>query len=368
VRVVGRWGVRTVLGVLLLLATAVPGLPQSTNLVPVLSHVTPSVALVVSEDENGHPFESGSAFVVDDGGLLLTALHVVATARQISVTLPDRPALGADVIAIDEAHDVALLRAPSFSRGSTAALPLGDSGALQAGEGVVVVGYPLASPHDAPVTVTQGIVSALRTDQGYIQIDASVNPGESGGPVLTRDGKVIGIVDASVEGAQNFNLAVPISFGRTLLERAGGSGSPVDAIALPLTSASPVPLGYASGGIGPHGHQDGVGVQCAAPPPRAAVLDAVGAMLTVGGTLHVVTWLSTGKGAALNSAAAFGRVDGTSARQFSGVLPRLNLPPATICLNYTAWNDSVLPIGFTFNVAYSLGYRVFRTSLVPAAH
>jgi len=352
----------------LLLATVAPGLPQSPDLVPVLSRVTPSVALVVSEDENGHPFESGSAFVVDGSGLLLTALHVVATARQVSVTLPDRPALGADVIGIDEAHDVALLRAPSFSRGSVAALPLGDSGALQAGEGVVVVGYPFASPHDAPVTVTQGIVSALRTDQGYIQIDASVNPGDSGGPVLTRDGKVIGIVDASVEGAQNFNLAVPINFGRALVEQAVASRSPVDAIPLPLTSPSPVPLAYASGGIGPHGRQDGLGVQCAAPPPRAAILDAVGATLSVGGTLHVVTWLSTGKGAPLNSEASFGRVDGTSARRFSGVVPRLNLPPATICLNYTAWNDSVLPIGFTFNIAYSLGYRVFRATPVPAAH
>ncbi|HYM70440.1 MAG TPA: S1C family serine protease [bacterium] len=356
-----RWGsAAATLGWLLVAAAA--GSSQSSDLVPLVSSVTPSVALGTAQDDDGQPAESGAAFIVGDDGLLLTALHVVDTARQITVTFPGHPPLGADVVAIDPDHDAALLRVPSLPRPAARPLTLADPGAVQVGAGVVVVGYPLPSPQAPTVTVNQGIVSALRAQEGYIQIDAAVNPGDSGGPVLTLDGKVIGIVDASVAGAQNFNLAVPVDFERALVQRATSPGASHAPLSLPLTSPQPVALVFASGGIGPRARQERVGVGCVAPPPRAALLDKVGVSLHVDGALHVVTWLSWGTGAPAQSPEAFGRVDGTAVRQFAGALPRLHLRPETVCFNYSAWNDTVFPVGLSFHVTYTLGYRVFPLS------
>ncbi len=228
------------------LAATSPGLSQPLNLVPLVSATTPSVAFVVAQDESGQPVESGTAFVAASDGLLLTALHVVAAASQITVTLPGYPALGADVIAIDADHDVALLRVPSLPHNRVRPLALGDSDAVPVGARVVVIGYPFPSPSAPAVTVDQGIVSALRAEDRFIQVDASANAGDSGGPVLSVDGNVIGIMDASVAGAQNFNLAVPINAGRALLQRvpAGGAAS---VLALPLTVPRPIPLRFGAG-------------------------------------------------------------------------------------------------------------------------
>ena len=353
-----RWSVLAAAGLLLLVTPT--GFSQPASLVPLLGKVTPAVALVVAQQHGGQTIDTGTAFVVDANGLLLTALHVVALADQISVRLPDHPPLGADVLAIDTAHDVAVLHVPSLARPGPAPLPLGDDAAVQPGVGVVLVGYPLASPDHPTVTVNQGIVSALRTEQGYIQIDAAVNPGDSGGPVLTLDGKVIGIVDASVAGAQNFNLALPIDVGRALLQRAAAAAP----LALPLTAPAPVPLTFVSPGVGPHSHRDALGAMCVPPPPHAALLSDVGVEVSVQGGLRVVLWLSWEKGAPLNSPASFGSVDATTMRQLTGTLPRLDSMPATVCLNYTATNNSGLPFGMTFSATYTLGYRVFRPSSI----
>jgi len=345
-----------------LLLAVLPSLSQPSNLVPLVGATTPSVALVVAQDANGQPTESGTAFVVDAGGLLLTALHVVDTASQITVTLPGHPALGADVIAMDAEHDAALLRVPSLPHDAVSPLTLGDSDVVSVGEGVVVIGYPFPSPGAPSVTVGRGIVSAVRTADRFIQVDASANPGDSGGPVLSLDGSVIGIMDASVAGAQNFNLAVPINFGRALVQQATSAGPAANVLPLPLTVPRPVPMTFTSSGIGPRAKQDRLGVDCTPPPPRAALLDEVDAVMHVSGVLHVVTWLSRNGGAPAQSPLSFGQVDGTTTRQFAGTLRELHLLPMTVCLNYSAWNDTVLPFGLTFDVTYTLGYRVFAGS------
>jgi hypothetical protein len=362
------WTAAVASGVGVVLALALPASSDVPDFAPMIKMVTPSVAFVLSKDENGRLAESGTAFVVDPTGLLLTALHVVDEASQISVLLPSQRALGADVIGIDVDHDVALLSAPSMPRPGPPALALGNSSGVHLGETVLVVGYPLPSPQSPTLTVTHGIVSALRTQAGYIQIDAPVNPGDSGGPVLTRDGKVIGIVDASVRGAQNFNFAIPSDFAGGVLARVASGGSPAIPMTLPLTSPASMPLVFSSPGIGPHGRDQHLGAACAPPPPHAAVLDDVGVALRVQGTLHVVTWLSWQNGAPLNSEASFARLDGTQARQLTGMLARLHLQPDTVCLNYEAWNTSIVPIGLTFSVQYTLGYRVFKEPATPATH
>ncbi len=357
-----RWRVLLAVGLVLLITPA--GFSQPENLAPLLGKITPAVALVVAQQRGGQPIDTGTAFVVDANGILLTALHVVALADQISVRLPDHPPLGADVIAIDIAHDAAVLRVPSLAHPGPAPLALGDGTSVQAGAGVVVVGYPLAQLDHPTVTVNQGIVSVVHTTDGYIQIDAAVNPGDSGGPVLTLDGKVIGIVDASVEGAQNFNLALPIEVGRSLLQRAAAAVATGAPLALPLTSPSPMPINFASPGIGPHSHRDVLGAVCVPPPTRAAILSDVGVDVSVEGGLRVVVWLSWEKGAPLQSPAAFASVDATTMRRLVGTLPQLNSMPAPVCLNYTATNNSALPFGLTFSATYTLGYRVFRPSSI----
>jgi len=345
----------------LLVAVALPGFPATPSLAPLLARVTPSVALVLAKDANGQTVASGTAFVVDRSGFLVTALHVVDTAQQIVVVLPGSPPLGADVIGINADHDVAVLSVSGAARQDLPALALRDSSEVRLGDGVVVVGYPLPSPQNPAVTVTQGIVSALRTQDGLIQIDAAVNPGDSGGPVLTLDGRVIGIVDATLRGAQQFNLAVPINFAQPLIERAVAAGSPATPMTLPLTRLTPVTLTYQSQAFGLGARQALLGVTCATPSPRALTLEDVNVSFAAEGALHVITWLSWGQGAPLNSSLSFARLDATKVTKYTGTLTRLSVRPAIVCLNYEAWNDTV-PAGLSFNVVFTLGYRSFTAS------
>lgn len=364
-RLGGRAVAFAALGAVVVLA--LPAASEVPDFAPLIQRVTPSVAFVLSKDEHGQPVESGTAFVVGSTGLLLTALHVVDEASHISVLLPNRQALGADVVGADAGHDVAVLSVPSLPRPGPPALALDTSSEVQLGESVLVVGYPLPSLENPTVTVTHGIVSALRARAGYLQIDASVNPGDSGGPVLTPAGGVIGIVDASVRGAQHVNFAIPAGAAGALLDRVARGGSLIVPLALPLTTAAPVPIAFSSPGVGPHGRRRRLGAVCVPPPPRAAVLDDVGVEFRAQGSLHVVTWLSWQAGAPMNSEASFAQLDGTQARQLAGTLTRLHLQPDTVCLNYEAWNDSIIPIGLTFSVQYTLGFVVFTKAAASAA-
>jgi len=356
--VVWRWGVSLVLVSTLLVVVALPVFPASPSLALLLARVTPSVALVLAKDANGQTLASGTAFVVDRSGLLVTALHVVDAAQQIVLLLPGSPPFGVDVVGINADHDVAVLSVSGTPHQALPALALGDSSGVRLGDGVVVVGYPLPSPQNPAVTVTQGIVSALRTQDGLIQIDAAVNPGDSGGPVLTLDGRVIGIVDATLRGAQQFNFAVPINFAQPLIERTVAAGSPATPMPLPLTRLTPVTLTYQSQAFGFGARQALLGVTCSTPSPRALRLEDVNVAFEAEGALHVITWLSWGQGAPLNSPLSFARLDGTSVRKYTGTLTRLSVRPAIVCLNYEAWNDRV-PVGLTFSVVFTLGYRSF---------
>lgn len=363
------WSGRHVIGLVGAFAlglTTPPGYSQTPDLVPLVRKITPSVAYVLAKNSRGEPVESGTAFAVAPRGFFLTALHVVQDADEISVQPSDGAALGADVVAVDTHHDVAVLNVPSTTPPGPAPLPLADSDTVQLGQGVVVIGYPLVSPDHPTVTVTQGIVSGLPAGAGYVQIDAAMNPGVSGGPVFTLDGRVIGIADASLRGAQQMNFAIAINLARPAVATATSNGLLPAVLPLPLTSTAEVPLAYKSGGVGPHSHRDAQGVACVPPPPNAADLYQVRAALTSEPSLRVVTWLSWAKGAAQNSDLSFARIDATASHSAGGATGRLHFEPGTVCLNYSASNDSVFPIGQTFQVTYMLEYRVFRAGLALA--
>jgi S1-C subfamily serine protease len=154
----------------------------------------------------------GSGVFVAPDGYALTNHHVVAGASAIEAELADGRTLLADVVGLDPATDLALLKLASS--GSFPHAPLGDSNRVRVGDFVLAVG----SPFGLARTVTLGIVSALgrtlpggagRHIEGVIQTDALLNPGNSGGPLVDARGQVIGINTAVQLGAQGICFAVP---------------------------------------------------------------------------------------------------------------------------------------------------------------
>jgi serine protease Do len=153
---------------------------------------------------------SGSGFVIDPAGYILTNHHVIDGADRVTVTLSDGRALHAAVVGADPAIDVALLKVESAT--PLAAAPIGKSRVLRAGEWVCAIGNPLGYVH----SVTVGVVSFLGRklfDQSlddYIQTDAAISFGNSGGPLINARGEVVGITTAISVQASNIGFAIPI--------------------------------------------------------------------------------------------------------------------------------------------------------------
>lgn len=162
----------------------------------------------------------GSGFVLHSAGYVVTNAHVIQQAAEQRVIFADKSEYEAERVAIDEKHDLAILRIKSDK--TFPALPLGRSDDLMIGETVIAVGNPLGYGH----TVTTGIVSALDrelplgedvTYSHLIQTDASINRGNSGGPLLNIAGELIGINTAIRGDAQNIGFAIPVDALRRLL-------------------------------------------------------------------------------------------------------------------------------------------------------
>jgi len=173
------------------------------------------------------PESVGSGFVIRKDGLTLTGYHVVEGGRSIRVRTVDGREYEASVIGGDERTDLALLkiRAPR----PLPVVPLGDSERLEIGEWVMAIGNPLGLEH----TVTVGIVSAkgrrelpVERDlyQDFIQTDASINPGSSGGPLVNARGEVVGIAAAVNRAAQGIGFATPINMAKALLPQLHADG------------------------------------------------------------------------------------------------------------------------------------------------
>src|SRR3954453_2678109 len=181
----------------------------SQAVVSVVDRVGPAVVRVEPQ-ANGKPAGVGSGVIIAPDGLVLTNSHVVQGSREARLTLSDARTVTARVLGDDPDTDLALLRATSdglpFAR-------LGDSKELRRGQIAVAIGNPLGFES----TVTAGVVSALgrslraksgRLIDDVIQTDAALNPGNSGGPLVSSAGEVIGINTAIIMGAQGICFAV----------------------------------------------------------------------------------------------------------------------------------------------------------------
>ena len=160
---------------------------------------------------------SGSGFIIDPDGSILTNEHVIAGMDRIVVKLSDGRTLRGRVVGADPDTDIALIKVDG-QQGLPVA-PLGDSSSLRTGEWVCAIGNPLGYEH----SVTVGVVSYVgrklfdSSFENYIQTDAAINFGNSGGPLINSRGEVIGINAAISSRASNIGFAVPISGAAAIL-------------------------------------------------------------------------------------------------------------------------------------------------------
>ena len=159
----------------------------------VVRRTSPSLVQVTSN------VSAGSGFIVDSGQGVITNAHVVGDDSRVSVWLHDGRELQGRVVGLDEYLDLAYIRLPDGQRLQSAVM--GNSARVSPRQDVLALGFPLdSSPGDSPI-VTKGIVSSVRTVDGakWIQTDAPVNPGSSGGPLLDNRGRVIGVVTSRLD-------------------------------------------------------------------------------------------------------------------------------------------------------------------------
>ncbi len=165
---------------------------------------------------------SGSGFIINSAGQILTNAHVVDGADTVKVTLKDGRIFNGKVLGEDRVTDVAVIK---IDANNLPTIALGNSETLQPGEAVIAIGNPLGLNN----TVTSGIISATDrsgSDIGagdkrvdYIQTDAAINPGNSGGPLLNAQGQVIGMNTAILRGAQGLGFATPINTAQRIAEQ-----------------------------------------------------------------------------------------------------------------------------------------------------
>ncbi len=171
----------------------------------------------------------GSGFIIDPSGLIVTNNHVIENADKITITLQDNTSLEATVAGRDESGDIALLRVKSDK--PLPALTFGDSSVLRVGDWVLAIGNPFGLGG----TVTAGIISARGRDihegpyDDFIQTDAPINRGNSGGPLFDMDGRVIGINTAIYSpsgGSIGIGFAIPSNMAKLVVAQLREFGHP----------------------------------------------------------------------------------------------------------------------------------------------
>ncbi len=281
----------------------------------------PAVAFVAAEQSgstSGSPLgpvpgnggtATGSGFLIDDAGTILTNAHVVDGSEAVTVKLgEDGETLDAEVVGADDSTDVAVLRVDP-DKVQAAPLRIGDSDAATVGDAVVAIGNPFGLDR----TVTTGIVSGLQreisapdgfTISDVIQTDAAINPGNSGGPLISSAGEVLGI---------NSQIAT-----------AGGGGSVGVGFAVPINTAQSVADQILDDGQADHAF---IGISGADLTPQIA--DVLNLDLSEGALIQDVTPGSPADDAGLKVGDATMSVDGNEIRVGGDVITAVDGEPVT---------------------------------------
>ena len=203
---------------------------ELTSIPDVVDAVSPSVVGILNYQNKTGKSEpalagSGSGFIFTENGYVITNQHVVAGAVQLKVSLSNGETVEAKLIGADKQTDVAVLK---IEAAGLKALPIGDSSKVRVGEFVLAIGDPI-SADELSGSVTFGIVSALSRDiniegfvNEYLQTDAAVNPGNSGGPLINMRGEVIGVTSAK------YTSAGVDEYGQTISSEGIGFALPIN--------------------------------------------------------------------------------------------------------------------------------------------
>jgi S1-C subfamily serine protease len=212
------------------LASATPA-PAFSSLV--YQVIQPSLVLILSKfpDNNGKSDSGlGSGVIIDDQGDILTSLHVVAEATSIQLTFADGTKSDAVMTSSEPQNDIAVLRAAN-PPANLAPATLGNPNAVQVGDDAYVVGNPLGLYSSMSAGVISGLHRSFQPPNSgqrltnMFQFDAAVNPGNSGGPLLNREGQVIGIVTGIVNPTGQ-DVFIGIGFAVPIDVAGGGLGLP----------------------------------------------------------------------------------------------------------------------------------------------
>jgi len=169
---------------------------------------------------------TGSGFIINKEGDIITNAHVVSGADKVTVILKDGRQIEGRVLGSDELTDIAVVQVKSDNLPTVS---IGSSANLQPGDWAIAIGNPLGLDN----TVTAGIISAIGRNSGqigvdkrvsFIQTDAAINPGNSGGPLLNQNGEVIGVNTAIIQGAQGLGFAIPIETAQRIAKQLIQSG------------------------------------------------------------------------------------------------------------------------------------------------
>ncbi len=213
---------------------AAPADQRAKTVRSIYASVSPSVVRI--QVREGASEASGTGFVIDSGGTIVTNAHVVGSAKEAQVRLDDsNETINAEVLGADASSDLAVLRVDSSKITHLRPLTLADSDSVQVGDLAVAIGYPLGLDRTATAGIVSGVGRAIKAPNGFsidkvIQTDAPINPGNSGGPLLDSAGRVIGVnsqIATAGSGGGNVGIgfAVPSNTVSQVVPRLEKGGS-----------------------------------------------------------------------------------------------------------------------------------------------
>lgn len=212
------------------LATATPKPSYASQAYDIILPSVVGIEATIGTTDGKNETTVGTGVVVDDTGTILTCLHIVKDATEVRVTFADGTESAASIIVTQPENDLAVLR-PLVVPDDVVPATLTSSATLHVGDEVVAVGNPFGITNSLSAGVVSGLGRSFRapkagdTLRNLIQFDAAVNPGNSGGPLVNRNGEVVGIVTALLNPTDQ-DVFIGIGFAIPIETAAGAAGAP----------------------------------------------------------------------------------------------------------------------------------------------